>query len=271
MVWTGCRMPKRRAAIIASQQQPQQLQMKPTSRARSRRTARGCRSWAWCSRSSPSAASTAPRVAVPRASAAVPLKVMQMSSGASQARPDVLHLVPAVAEADARLWTPCGSPRSPARSRGRAATFSAGSAGSCTNARPSCVSPRGEEVPDEVLLDVEVLVEELGQHASGRRRRAAASSRTRRSRPWAAGGRRAAPPSCSMSTRIARVASASSTARASATASPGLRRRRGEGLDRQLRDELRLRSAEEDLEDAVERSEGGAPCGKRFSRSARRR
>ena len=87
MVWMGWSAAKRRAAIIASQQQPQQLQMKLTdSRTFSPNWTRPP-SWATWRRSRASATSTGRAWPCLVSNRAAVLKVMQMSCGAAQARP----------------------------------------------------------------------------------------------------------------------------------------------------------------------------------------
>ena len=87
VVAIGFSTAKRLAASMASQQQPQQLQMKATC---SRTFSPNCtRLWslAWSSRSRPSAVSTDRARPCLIREWAVPLKVMQMSIGAPQALP----------------------------------------------------------------------------------------------------------------------------------------------------------------------------------------
>ena len=172
------------AAAVADEADPR--------RARSRRTAPAAGR-------APAAAGRAPR---PRRSArALPWRASD-AAGAVEGHADVhrrvagaaevLHLVAAVAEADGAMawrWRP---PRWRARSPGRAATGRGGQRGLVDEDPPELRLAGGEEVADEVVLDVQVLVEELGEQPSGRGRRARASSRTRRTPPSAAAARRCA-------------------------------------------------------------------------------
>ena len=87
MVWIGWAAAKRREAIMASQQQPQQLQMKFTS---SRTFSPNCTRLEFLrlvEQVQPLDGVHRARVAVADERAAEVLKVMQMSCGASQARP----------------------------------------------------------------------------------------------------------------------------------------------------------------------------------------
>ncbi len=87
MVWTGWAAANRRDAIMASQQQPQQLQMKFTpSRTFSPNCTRS-RSWARWSSSIASPTPTSRAWPCRMSDEAEALKVMQMSWGASQAFP----------------------------------------------------------------------------------------------------------------------------------------------------------------------------------------
>ena len=145
-----------------------------------------------------------------------------------------------------------GSPRWPARSRGRGARPPAESAGSWTKARPSCVSPLGEEGADEVLLDVQVLVEELGEGllvdvgAHPHHRELEEAGHGRRQHVLGARSR------LSTSTRSARDGERVERARAPRPRSPSRSRPpRGAVNGRMGRtdDERRLPLAEEDLQD----------------------
>ena len=84
---TGFSRPKRRAAIIASQQHPQQLQMNATSRCTFSPNWTSLLACASASRSMPSAASTRRAYPWRISESAVPPNVMQMFMGALQARP----------------------------------------------------------------------------------------------------------------------------------------------------------------------------------------
>ena len=123
VVWTGCRKPKRFARrACASQQQPQQLQMKAS---RSRTFSPNCTRPALAGlveEVEPLGGVDLPGVAVLRRARRRWCRTSGRSrSGASQARPTCCHLVPAVAEADADRGGRPRPRRSPARSRGPAA------------------------------------------------------------------------------------------------------------------------------------------------------
>ena len=226
-MWTGCRWPNRRAAIIASQQHPQQLQMKFTP----------CRTFSPnCTRCGAGRGDDVQRLAGldgPRDTVAGERRRGSVEREAvvhrGRARaPHVLHLVPAVADARPQWPGPFGPPQSRARGRARAATVPEAAAVSWTNTRPELRVAAREEGLDEVLLDVEVLVEQFGEQRADRCRRAPASGRTRGSRPSAAAartrrGRRARCRGGSRGRRARRACAASRRAEASRS---GWRRRR---------------------------------------------
>ena len=256
VVWTGCRKPKRCAASMASQQQPQQLHMKAgLSRTFSPNWTRP-RSWASVQELQALGSGDLPGVAVLRERSRGGAEGEADVAGRIAGPPHVLHLVPAVAEADG--------------DRGRLPDHVArplvvehlqrelGGQGPLLHERAAELRlPAHEEVLDEVLLDVEVLEVELGQPLlvdvppdphhreleeaghGGREdvERLAVAARGRAG--WRERRARRAP------------------RRLGERQPPRLRRRRGaEGLDGKPRDELRLPRAEEDLEDAEEELRG---------------